>query len=69
MKERSTSVQVQVQGKTKSVSMRLEEPLAIRLSRIVEVSRRTTTSVIEECLEEKLPHLEKRYRDLAKQAA
>ncbi len=41
--------------------MRLDENLNTRVNRVVKASRRTKTSVIEECLEEKLPVLEKRY--------
>ena len=43
------------------VSIRLEEPISTRFLNVVTVSRRTKTSVIEECLAEQLPRLEKKY--------
>ena len=41
------------------ISIRLDAPIAQRLDRVVEASKRTTTSILEECLEEGLPKLEK----------
>ena len=43
------------------ISFRLKQPLADRFSRVVIASRRTQTSIIDECLEDKLPNLEARY--------
>ena len=43
------------------ISFRLDAGLTERLELIVEVSRRTRTSILEECLEEELPGLETRY--------
>lgn len=43
------------------ISFRLKRQLRPRLTRVVKVSRRTITSIVEECLEEKLPELERLY--------
>lgn len=43
------------------ISLRLDEGLAVRFDNLVGASRRTKTSVIEQCLEEMLPKLEKQY--------
>ena len=44
------------------VSFRLRPDLAQRFNRILQVSKRTKTSLVEESLEEKLPQFEKQYR-------
>lgn len=51
--------------KTERISMRLEEPFATLLNRVQKASKRTKTSIIEECLERALPALE---RQLSKAA-
>ena len=47
------------------ISLRLDEDIALRFARVVKASRRTKTSVIEECLEKVLPDLEKQYKQAA----
>ena len=49
--------------------MRLDEPIATRFHRVVEASRRSKTSIIEECLERVLPEMERRYQEDCKAAA
>ncbi len=43
------------------LSVRLDRPLAERFEKVVTVSKRSRTSIIEECLEEVLPKMEKQY--------
>jgi predicted transcriptional regulator len=43
------------------ISFRLDQPLAARFEKIVQASRRSKTSIIEESLEEVLPRLERRF--------
>ncbi len=45
--------------------MRLDEPIATRFEKVVTASKRTKTSIIEECLEKQLPLLEKQYAEAA----
>ena len=47
------------------VSLRLDVPIAERFERVVSASRRTKTSIIEECLEKALTTLEKQYKQAA----
>lgn len=47
------------------ITFRLDAPLAERLTKVVLASKRTTTSVLEECLEEALPQLEKQFSKAA----
>lgn len=64
MKQRSSNV-----GNTNNlaeavdprVAVRLDDPLALRFSRVVKASKRSKTSIVEECLEQVLPKLEKQY--------
>jgi predicted DNA-binding protein len=44
------------------ISIRLDLPIAERFERIVTASKRSKTSIIEECLEGHLPKLEKQYQ-------
>jgi predicted DNA-binding protein len=43
------------------VAMRLDPPINDRFQRVVKASKRSKTSIIEECLERILPELEKQY--------
>lgn len=43
------------------VSVRLDEQIAERFERVVKASKRSKTSILEECLEKVLPRLEKEY--------
>ena len=43
------------------VSVRLDEQIAERFERVVKASKRSKTSILEECLEKVLPPLEKEY--------
>jgi len=45
------------------ISFRLDEHVARRFERIVTASKRSKTSIIEECLEVALPKLEKQYAE------
>lgn len=47
------------------ISVRLDHPIADRLHRVVMASKRTRTSVLEECLEHGLPKLEKQFASAA----
>jgi len=47
------------------LAVRLDEPLAVRFHQVVAASKRTKTSILEECLEEALPKLEKQYSKAA----
>jgi hypothetical protein len=47
------------------LSMRLQDPLADRFEKVVVASRRSKTSIIEECLEKALPELERQYAKAA----
>jgi predicted transcriptional regulator len=51
--------------KTEAVTIRLNKESAARLRRIIEVSKRSKTSVILECLQGFLPELERQYKKLA----
>jgi predicted transcriptional regulator len=53
------------QGKGDRLSVRLDPPIAERFARVVEASKRSKTSILEECLEEVLPALEKQYSKAA----
>lgn len=53
---------------TQPVNFRLDETLTGRFEKVAKVSRRTKTSIMEECLEVMLPKLEERYAALAKAA-
>jgi predicted DNA-binding protein len=46
-------------------NLRLEEDMFKRLQRVVGASKRTKTSIIEECLEKALPELERQYEKAA----
>lgn len=43
------------------VALRLDEPLAKRFHKVVNASKRSKTSIVEECLEDVLPKLERQY--------
>lgn len=50
------------------VSIRLKAHTGKRLKRVEKLSRRTRTSLLEECLEAQLPVLEAQYRNLSLRA-
>lgn len=43
------------------LAVRLVPPISSRFDRVLEASRRTKTSIIQECLEKTLPTLEKQF--------
>jgi predicted DNA-binding protein len=43
------------------LAMRLDPPINDRFQRVVKASKRSKTSIVEECLERVLPELEKQY--------
>lgn len=52
----------QTEEKTENrLSVRLDEQIAKRFERVVKASKRSKTSILEECLEKVLPRLEKDY--------
>jgi len=57
-----------ITGPLPMVSSRLPRPLHDRFCLVVKVSKRSKTSILEECLEAKLPELEKQYAAMAKAA-
>ena len=70
MKQRSNknpvlSTAPAVQGR---ISLRLDPPINSRFEAIVKASRRSKTSLIEECIERLLPDFEKRYEPELKAA-
>lgn len=60
MKQRLNRKQKQ-DNATNRISFRLDTPIAERFERVVAASKRSKTSVIEECLQATLPKLEKQY--------
>lgn len=65
MKQRLTKLTPQSEPVESRISVRLEQPIAERFARVVTASKRTKTSILEECLEEVLPKLEKQYAKAA----
>jgi len=47
------------------ISFRLDKPISSRFQKVVDASKRTKTSIIEECLEKALPELERQYAKAA----
>jgi len=47
------------------ISFRLDEPMSTRFKKVVLASKRTQTSIIEECLEKALPELERQFAKAA----
>lgn len=47
------------------LSARLDNTLAVRFKRVVAASKRSKTSILEECLQTALPRLEKQYSKAA----
>ena len=50
------------------VAFRMDPPVYERFDRVVKASKRSKTSIIEECIEKVLPGLEKKYAAMAKAA-
>lgn len=50
------------------VNFRLDADIYTRFEAVAKASRRSKTSVIEECIEKALPEIERRYKALAKAA-
>lgn len=51
------------------ISFQMNDPLRERFEKVVAASRRTKTSILEECLEQTLPKLEERFKDELSKAA
>jgi predicted DNA-binding protein len=67
MKLRSNKPAVNAQSP--QVAFRMDPPIYQRFDRLVKVSKRTKSSILDECIEKMLPELEARYKgDLAKAA-
>jgi predicted transcriptional regulator len=50
---------MKTKNKIERISFRPDPQIAARLARIAEVSRRTITSLLNECVEERLPAIER----------
>lgn len=64
MRQRTSGKAAQDAGGER-IAVRLVPPLADRFNKVVEVSKRTKTSIVEECLQDGLTKLEKQYSKAA----
>lgn len=65
MKQRQTQVSAENENPDTRVSFRLDDQIARRFDRVVKASKRSKTSIVEECLQEALPKLERQYSKAA----